>query len=334
MARGRPSRSPPRRRDPGEPRQPARRRQGGEAPALRQPALRQRPRRRLRRRLPGGPPLPPRHDRLDGGPRRREPGRRARLLPRPLRPGQHRAHPVRRPHRAGGVRPRRALLRRAAGPVRAPPPEPGPARPPGGPGAGRPPRGRAQRPPARRVPPARRRDRRVPGHGRGPGLHRWPRDLTAGAPAGPSRADRARGARHGLGLRRRRLARLRRARRGTGHRPRPGRGGLRRGARGLPARRPDGDRARGLARAVGALVALGAGQPGGARRPDQPPPPAPRRPRRRQHPPRPAPRRHRRAGRAGRPAVAATGQPSRGRLPRRRHGADSDSDSDTTEDVA
>ena len=43
-------------RDPGEPRQPARRGQGGEAPALRQRALRQRADRDLRRRVPQGHP--------------------------------------------------------------------------------------------------------------------------------------------------------------------------------------------------------------------------------------------------------------------------------------
>ena len=72
VARGRPPRLPARRRDPGEPRQPAGRRQGGEAPALRQRALRLGAHRHLRHRLPRGPPVPPPDDRVDGGSRRRD----------------------------------------------------------------------------------------------------------------------------------------------------------------------------------------------------------------------------------------------------------------------
>ena len=56
--------------------------------------------------------------------------------------------------------------------------------------------------------------------GGGARLHRRPRDLAAGAPAGAPRADRARRARHRVGLRRRRLAGLRRARRRARHRRR------------------------------------------------------------------------------------------------------------------
>ena len=101
--------------DPGEPRQPARRRQGGEAAALRQRALRQRAHRRLRHGLPRRPPVPPPDDRVDGGPRRREPRGRPRLLPPLLRPEQLGADHRRR-HRAGGrVRQGGDVLRVPAG---------------------------------------------------------------------------------------------------------------------------------------------------------------------------------------------------------------------------
>ena len=128
VARGRPARPPPRRRDPGEPRQPARRRQGGEAAAVRQPAVRQRAHRRLRHGVPRGAPVPPPDHRLDGGPRRREPRGRPRLLPSPLRAGQHGAHPVRRHRARPRVRPRRAVLRSPGRPRRAPAPRPAAAR--------------------------------------------------------------------------------------------------------------------------------------------------------------------------------------------------------------
>ena len=85
--------------------------------------------------------------------------------------------------------------------------------------------------------------------------------------------------------------------------------------------RPHRGRARGLAGPVRAVLALGARQPGGARRPDQPPPAAARRPGRRQHAPRPVARRHGAAGARRGASLAASRQPRHGRLPGRRRAA-------------
>ncbi len=69
------------------------RRQGGEAPALRQRALRVGPHRHLRHRLPEDHPTTTRRS-VDGGSRRRHPRGRPRLLPGALRAQQHRPHLV------------------------------------------------------------------------------------------------------------------------------------------------------------------------------------------------------------------------------------------------
>ena len=238
VARGRPARVPARRRHPGEPRQPARRGQGGEAPALRQPALRQRPHRRLRRGVPRGPPLPPPDDRLDGGPRRREPGRRPRVLPRATTAPTTRCSPCAATSRRRTGSPSwsatSATCRRAP----------------------------------RRAGPTTRSSRRSSSRCASSGVEVVPNDrlhvafrlpvdetddFIAAAVAldcigglATSRLVRrlvrreqtALGA-HAtrMGVRRRRLAGLRRARRRAGHRPRRRRGRLRRGARGLPRAR-------------------------------------------------------------------------------------------------
>ena len=193
VARGRPARAPPRRRDAGEPRQPARRRQGGEAAALRQPALRQRPHRRLRRGVPRGPPLPPPDDRVDGGPRRREPRGRPRVLPPLLRARQHGAHAVRRHHAGGRVRARWSDTSATCRPS---------AEPPRRDHAQLDPLAEPVRVDRREVVPN---DRlhvafRLPvdetdeflACGGGARLHRWPRHLAPRPAAGPARADRAR----------------------------------------------------------------------------------------------------------------------------------------------
>ena len=109
-----------------------------------------------------------------------------------LRPGQHRAHPVRRPHPGARVRARAAVLRRPAAERRPAPPRPPPARAPRPAGAAGPPRGRAQRPAAHRLPSSGRRDRRVHRRVGGDGLHRRPRHLAARQPTGAPRADRPR----------------------------------------------------------------------------------------------------------------------------------------------
>ena len=329
--------SPARRRDPGEPRQPARRRQGGEAPALRQPALRQRPHRRLRRGVPRGPPLPPPDDRLDGGPRRREPRRRPRVLPRALRPRQHRAHAVRRHHARSTGSPSwsatSATWPASADPRRARPPAARAAR---AAGARRAPRGRAQRPAARRA-SASRSTRPTSSSPRRSRSTASAASRPRGWCAGWSAASRPRSART----------------------PPPGASSTARRSgfvvldvapgtdadeveaafveelEGFLEHGPTDGRARGLAGAVRAVLAVRARQPGGARRPDQPPPAAPRRPRRRQHPPRPAARRHGRAGASTRPAAgcgrtAGPSSPTSSPTTRRRRRADRA----PTEDVA
>ena len=335
VARGRPARSPPRRRDPGEPRQPARRRQGGEAPALRQPALRQRPHRRLRRGLPGGPPLPPPDDRLDGGPRRREPRRRARFFRAHYGPDNTVLTLCGDLTARARVRPRRALLRRPGRERRA-----APARPP----AARPARARRCASSAARSCPTTGCTSRSACPSTRP-TSSSPRAVALDCIGGLATSRLVR-----------RLVRREQTALGAhatawgfvdgaslgfvvldvapGTDPAEVEAAFVEELEGFLEHGPTDDRARGLARAVRAVLALGARQPGGARRPDQPPPPAPRRPRRRQHPPRPAARRHRRAGASTPPAAgcgrtAEPSSPTSSPTTRDRCRA-----SDTTEDVA
>ncbi len=111
VAGGRPARHPAGHDDPGEPGQPARGGEGGEAPALRQRSVRQRDGAAERADLPGRPPIRAHHDRLDGRPQCRHPGRRAAVLPDPLRAGQRGAVDCRRRRARGCLRPRGHLLR-------------------------------------------------------------------------------------------------------------------------------------------------------------------------------------------------------------------------------
>ena len=76
-----PDGDPARRPQPGQPGQPAGRRQEREAVELRQPALRDMAGEAVRPPVPGRAPLPSPDDRLDGGPGRRVPGGRLRVLP-------------------------------------------------------------------------------------------------------------------------------------------------------------------------------------------------------------------------------------------------------------
>ena len=178
--------------DAGEPRQPARRGQGGEAPALRQRALRQRADRGVCRGLPRGAPLPPPDDRLDGGPRRRQPRRRPRLLPGRTTAPTTRCSPCAATSRRSTGSPpssaTSATCPRGAVPRR---PDHAQLAPLDRAGARRAARGRAQRPAARRVPAPRRRHRRVRRRLGRARLPRGPVDLTAGA-AGWCAASRPR----------------------------------------------------------------------------------------------------------------------------------------------
>ena len=81
VARGGPDGHPPRRAQPGEPRQPARGRQEREALVVRQPALRLVEREAPRAPLPAGASVPPHHDRLHGRPQRGVARRRPGVLP-------------------------------------------------------------------------------------------------------------------------------------------------------------------------------------------------------------------------------------------------------------
>ena len=190
-------------RHPGEPRQPARRRQGGEAAALRQRALRQRARRRLRHRLPRGTPLPPPDDRVDGGPRRREPRGRPRLLPPLLRAQQLRADHRRRRRAGGRVRQGRDVLRAAAGIGAAAAARRAPPRPAHRAGPARAARGRAQRPAAPRLAAAGRQRRGLPRLLARVRRARRPQHLPARAAPGPRRAVGHRRPRPHHGVRRR-----------------------------------------------------------------------------------------------------------------------------------
>ena len=262
--------------------------------------------------FPDGPPLPPPDDRLDGRPRGGDPGRRPRLLHAPTTgpttacsPSSATSPPTQgfaAVERYFGPLPRDGHALRPTGPTRSLPLEP-PARlerREAGP----------QRPPAPRLPAARRPHRRVQRGGAGPGRRRRAVLVAARAAAGARRADRdqPRGAHHGV--RRRRLARLHHRRHRRRRRPRQGRGGHLRGARRLPRQRPDRRRARVRARRDRAHLAVGAGQPRGAGRPHLPLRGAARRPGIRQHVPGRPRRRDRRAG--ARRARRATCAPTRG----------------------
>ena len=91
VAGGGPAGQPAGRPHPGEPGQPARGGQGGEAPALRQRAVRRRDATADRAHLPGRPPVRAHRDRLDGGPERGHASRTWRPSSHPLRAQQRRA---------------------------------------------------------------------------------------------------------------------------------------------------------------------------------------------------------------------------------------------------
>ena len=259
-------------RHPGEPRQPARRRQGGEAPALRQRALRHRPHRHLRRR--SSPRATPTTTRRSARWRTSTPRASRTSTPSSARyygPNNTVLTLVGDVTAGGGVRRRRAVLRPAAGLGRAAAPRHAQLAP-----LAEPVRvDRVEDVPNDRLHLA----FRLP-------VDRHPSSSPAASPSTSSAGSRPPGSCSGwsapsrpprrrrldawasstgssLGLHHRRRRRRRGRRRGRGRRVRGARAVRRRG----PDRRGDGVR-HGRDRA---LLAQRAGQPGGARRPHQPP---------------------------------------------------------------
>ncbi len=111
LARIRPDGLPPAGLDPGQARQPARRRQERAQAAGRQRPLRPGPGADLRAALSARPPVPPLGHRIDGRPFRRQPRRRLDLLPDLLQPQQRQPLPGRRHQPGRGQEARREVLR-------------------------------------------------------------------------------------------------------------------------------------------------------------------------------------------------------------------------------